>query len=255
MLRRKKMKTFAIKAQLVVFLSFFAFYLSFIDKDSRFLLALLVAVASTAAIDTAFTLLKQKKFSITSSSLISGLIIGFVLSSDLPLWTIALASLIAIASKHLINFKGRHVYNPAALGIFAVIISLDASTQWRGTYFWQALVPAGLYFSYKIRKLEVIVSYFVAGFALFGAQALMQGVSLSNVFGYFSYFYIFIMVIEPKTTPTNLLGKVIFGVMLAGLIFVLTGAAVRFDVELASLLAMNSATPLLNRLNIAKKGG
>jgi enediyne biosynthesis protein E5 len=249
------MKPISIKPQLVIFLSAFAFYVSFLDKDIRFLLALLIAVFSAAAADSAFTCLKQKKPAITSSSLISGLIIGFVLSSDQRLWIICLACLIAIGSKHLIRIKGRHIFNPAALGIFSVIILLDATTQWRGTYLWYILVPAGLYFSYKIRKLEVVFSYFLASLILFGGQALLQRVNIFNVFGYLSYFYISVMAIEPKTTPVSFLGKIVFGTLLAAVIFVLTQAGVKFDAELCSLLILNAAVPVLNKLKLAKKGG
>jgi enediyne biosynthesis protein E5 len=249
------MKLVSIKAQLIIFLSLFALYISFLDKDVRFLLVLLFAVISAAAADSAFTYLKQKRPVITSSSLISGSIIGFVLSSDQHLWVICLACVIAIGSKHLIRIKGRHIFNPAALGIFSVIILLGATTQWRGTYLWYILVPVGLYFSYKIRKLEIISSYFLASLILFGGQALLQKINLLNIFGYLSYFYIFVMAIEPKTTPVNFLGKIIFGTLLAAVIFVLTQAGVKFDAELCSLLILNAAAPVLNKLKLAKKGG
>ncbi len=249
------MKLVPIKVQLIIFLSVFALYISFIDKELHFLLVLLFAVVSAAVVDTAFAYLKQKRLAITSSSLISGLIIGFVLSSDQPLWIICLASALAIGSKHLIRLKGRHLFNPAALGIFSVVILLAATTQWRGTYLWYILAPAGLYFSYKIRKLEIILSYFIASLVLFGTQALLQKVNPMNTFGYLSYFYIFVMAIEPKTTPVTFLGKIVFGTLLAAVIFVLTQAGVKFDAELCSLLILNAAVPVLNKLNLAKKGG
>ena len=249
------MRSITIKSQLIVFLALFGLYLSFINRDAQFLFALLAAVISAAAVDTALAYLKTKKPEVTESSLISGLIIGFVLSSDSPLWIICLASIVAIGSKHLVRFKGRHIFNPAALGIFSVIILLGATTYWKGTYLWYILVPAGLYFSSKIRKLEIIFSYFLASLILFGGQAIMQKVNPLNVFGYLSYFYIFVMAIEPKTTPVTFLGKIVFGTLLAAVIFVLTQAGVKFDAELCSLLVLNAAVPVLNKLNLAKKGG
>jgi len=89
---------------------------------------------------------------------------------------------------------------------------------------------------------------------LFGAQAVAQRVSLWNIFGYFSYFYIFVMVIEPRTTPLNSIGKFIFGAGTAALIFILTEAGAGFDIELFSLLAMNVTVPLLNRIPLRKGG-
>jgi len=56
------------------------------------------------------------------------------------------------------------------------------------------------------------------------------------------------MVIEPKTTPVSKKGKFIFGVLVSGLIFVLTNLGAGFDVELLSLLALNIAVPILNKI-------
>jgi Na+-translocating ferredoxin:NAD+ oxidoreductase RnfD subunit len=50
------------------------------------------------------------------------------------------------------------------------------------------------------------------------------------------------------------MGKYLFGAGVATLIFVLTEAGVRFDAELFSLLIMNAAVPLLNRLSPIKGG-
>jgi Na+-translocating ferredoxin:NAD+ oxidoreductase RnfD subunit len=106
-------------------------------------------------------------------------------------------------------------------------------------------LPFGLYFVYKIRKLEIIAGYAAVSLALFGIQALLQKIPLWHVFGYLSYFYIFVMVIEPKTTPVKPLGKLLFGAGVAGLIFVLTQLGAKFDVELCGLLIMNIAVPLV----------
>ena len=86
------MKLPSIKSQLIIFLSGFAIFLSFQDKDALFLLATLVAVISAAIADSTITYFRTKKFSLGESSLITGLIIGFVLSSAKSPWIFALAS-------------------------------------------------------------------------------------------------------------------------------------------------------------------
>lgn len=241
-------KLSSIKIQLIIFLACFAILLSIKDKDIAFLVTTFVATISAIAIDSSFIFLKEKKFKINDSSIISGLIIGFVLYSRQPLWIFLLASLFGIGSKHLIKIKGRHLFNPAAFGIFITTIFFAAPTQWKGTFLWYILVPFGVYFSYKISKLQVLTGYFLTTLFLFGAQALVQRVPLLDIFGYLSFFYIFVMVIEPKTTPVKPPGKLIFGAGLALLIFILTQAGVKFDAELSSLLALNLSVPLLNKI-------
>lgn len=240
----------SIKTQLIIFLVCFGLYLSLKDKDVIFLFSTFIAVISAITADSVITYLKEKKFLITESSVISGLIIGYVLKSQQPWWLFLAASLIAIGSKHLIRVNKNHLFNPAAFGIFSSILLFSATTQWQGTYLWYIVIPAGIYFVYKIKKVEIIIGYAIAFLVLFGTQAVIQKVNLLNIFGYLSYFYIFVMVIEPKTTPKNSLGKFIFGVGVSILIFILTEIGVRFDVELFALLAFNSMVPLLNRLQI-----
>ncbi len=232
---------------MVVFLCLFAAYLGYADKDFRFLLSAAVAVVSAVAAESAFTYIKVKQLRAASSAVISGLIVGFVLASDQQWWLIILASVAAVSSKFLIRFRGRHLFNPAAFGVFMSILVFGASTQWKGTYAWYVLAPVGIYFIYKIRKLELLAGYAVVALLLFGSQALVQHVPLYNIFGYVSYFFIFIMLIEPKTTPTRPLGKVLFGAAVAALVFVFAEIGVRFDAELCALLLMNLCVPLLNK--------
>jgi len=247
------MKKLSIKTQLIIFLSIFALYLSLRDKDFISFLSLFIAFVSSLAVDCLFVFFKERKFRLTESSCVSGLIIGLVLSSDNAWWKIVLVSVSAISSKHLIRFKGKHLFNPAAFGILSAMILLGVQTQWRGTYLWYILVPAGLYFIYKIRKLEVVIGYSLAALLLFGVQAVVQKAPLLNIFGYLSYFFIFIMLIEPKTTPVKSKVKLIFGLGVAILIFIFTEAGVKFDAELCGLLVMNLALPLLNKIPERRK--
>jgi len=244
----------SIKTQLILYLVSFALFLAIKEKDSVFLLTILVAVVTAAGLEAIFSYFKERRPMPSESPIITGLIIGFVISSEQPLWLFILASLLAVSSKYLICLNKKHIFNPAAFGIFLVSILFGASLQWRGTFAWYILVPFGIYFIYKIRKMDVLIGYAVISLILFGGQAFLQRTPLLNIFGYFSYFYIFVMVIEPKTTPTGLKRKLIFGAGLAALIFILTEAGVKFDVELFSLLIMNAAVLLLNKLLQIKEG-
>jgi len=239
-----------IKIQVIIFLSALALYLCFRDKDLSFLLTTLIAVISAMAIDSGALFLEKKRISINDSSIISGLIIGFVLSPDNPWWVFLSASFLAICSKHLIHFHSnkKHLFNPAAFGIFMTIVFFGAFTQWKGAYMWYILAPFGIYFVSRIRKFELLIGYGTTAITLFGIQAFLQKMPLLGIFGYLSYFYIFVMLVEPKTTPIKPQGKFIFGMLAAALIFILTQIGVRFDAELSSLLVLNLFVPLLNKI-------
>ncbi|MEK6732365.1 MAG: RnfABCDGE type electron transport complex subunit D [Candidatus Omnitrophota bacterium] len=236
----------SIKIQLSIFLVLFVLYLFFISKEIIFLSIFGISLIFAIAADSFITYLKTKKLIITESSIVSGLIIGYVLSSGQVWWITALASILAISSKHLVRFKSRHVFNPAGFGILMTAFLLGASTEWKGAYLWYVIILFGIYFSFKIRKLEIIAGYFTASLILFGGQALMQRVNILDVFGYLNYFFIFIMLIEPMTTPAAHYGKVIFGVGAGALIFILYLIGVK-EAELVALLCLNLFAPLLNK--------
>ena len=253
-LRFKPMfKLKSIKTQLILYLLCFAVFLSIKDRDVFFLAAVLIAVIASSAIEAILLYFKTRTFQITESSVITGLIVGYVLSADSVWWKLAAAAALGILSKFLIRFNKKHIFNPAGFGIFLTLILFGASTQWRGTYAWYIVVPFGFYFASKIRKIEIIAGYAMVSILLFGAQAILQKVAFWNIFGYFSYFYIFVMLIEPLTTPSNPIGKFLFGALTALLIFILTETGIKFDVELFSLLALNMAVPMLSK--ISYKGG
>ena len=91
----------SIKTQLIIFLLYFAVLLSLKDKDFAFLFTTLIAVISAVVIDTLIVYLKQKRLLISESSIISGLIVGFVLSSDQPWWVFLLASLLGYQAQNI----------------------------------------------------------------------------------------------------------------------------------------------------------
>lgn len=231
------LKISSVKTQLIIFLIIFAAYLSVANKDAAFLFGLLVAVLSALATDFLLMSLKKEKASIDDSSVISALIIGFVLSSLAPWRLFSLASIFAVASKHIIRFNRRHIFNPAGLGICLAVLLFGGFTKWNGASAWYIMLPFGVYFVYKVQKLEIIIAYLLAFLILFGIKGI----------GYLNYFFILVMLIEPKTTPVKRKGKIIFGFGAAILLFILSKFNFRYEAEICSLLAMNLFVPALNK--------
>ncbi|MCX5694568.1 MAG: RnfABCDGE type electron transport complex subunit D [Candidatus Omnitrophica bacterium] len=241
----------SVKGQLVIYLTCFAVFLAIKDRNGIFLLATSFAVLSALGTESVIVYFKTRVWKLTASSAITGLIIGYVFSSDQSWWKLLVACVLAISSKYLIRFQKKHIFNPAAFGILLVIVLFGASTQWKGTYVWYILLPGGIYFAQKIRKLKIVISYFLVSLALFGIQAITQKIPLTHILGYLSYFYIFVMIIEPKTSPVKPVGQIVFGAGIAGLIFILTGYGVKFDAELFSLLILNAGVLLINKRRIS----
>jgi len=100
-----------------------------------------VALASTLAANRVFSLVFRTNPH-TESSVITGLLLFFLfLPSSEPyyLGTLALAGLLASASKYLIALRGRHILNPAAAGATLIaVLQLPAAGWWVAT---GALLP------------------------------------------------------------------------------------------------------------------
>lgn len=88
----------------------------------RSVLIVLLAMASAAVFDFAFTALVFRSFNLKDiSSLITGGLIGLSLPVAVPLWAPVLGSLVAIvAAKSLFGGIGRNIFNPAAVGIVSL---------------------------------------------------------------------------------------------------------------------------------------
>ena len=74
----------------------------------------------------------------------------------------------------------------------------------------------------------------------------MHGINILDTLGYLNYFFIFIMLIEPMTTPLAYYGKIIFGIGIGALIFILYLLGVK-EAELVALVCFNVLAPLLNK--------
>ena len=238
----------SIKVQINLFLAVFAAFLYLKEPRLALLTGFFWAILFSVLIEGIVLLLKAKKFQITDSALTSGLIIGYVFAAESPWWMFLVVAAFTVGLKRLLRFRGKNLLNPAAQGIFLAVLLLKGFTEWKGAYEWYILIPAGLYIVNKIKKTEVVWGYFGMSLALFIPQALAQGASLLDIPGYFNYFFIFIMLIEPKTTPPTRWPKVAFGAGVALLVFLFTEWGFRYEPELFALLVVNALVPFINKI-------
>jgi len=165
----------------------------------------------------------------TESWLISALILACILpqadSVGKAGYTI-LAGLLAMASKFIIRYQGRHLLNPAALGAFVVSVTgLLAATWWIATP-WMTPFTALLAFV-VLRKQRRFQMFFCFAAAAIGmlvlTGAVLQGMDLAPVLrtAVLSWPIIFfgsIMLTEPATLPPTRYYQLLLAVIV-GLLF------------------------------------
>ncbi len=163
------------------------------------------------------------------STYISALILALVISPISGyggLWFLFWAAVIAIASKYIINIRGKHIFNPVAFSVALTYLTINQSASW-----WvgnPALLPfvlvGGLLVVRKICRFKLVWSFMASALivtvlgALIGGQPLGGGLVTLFLYSPF-FFFAFIMLTEPLTTPPtnglrNLYGALV-GVLFA----------------------------------------
>lgn len=154
------------------------------------------------------------------SWLITGLILFLILRPTLEpsgLVALAVAGVIASGSKFILNWKGKHIFNPAAFA--AAVLSLSAvypASWWVGTSaLWPVTLAVGLAVARKIRRLSLVFTFMsvsllvqLALFWLQGQHGLngLDKVVLASPF----IFLATIMLTEPATMPSRQHERLLF---------------------------------------------
>lgn len=206
-------------------------------------LQLAVAPLVGAVLDFLASYARIHKPEIPRLGIISGLIVALVLVPD-PMRA-AFAVTLAVASKHVIAWRGRNVFNPAAFGILITMLVFAVPTTWWGA--GHPVVIAGIVIAVLARRLETSLA-FILSYA-----AVWTFMGAYTPFDYSVYFFAFVMILEPVTTPFSRAGKIFFGIFVA----VLTAAvpAGGADVFLVSLLVANIFTPFFDKIMFGKSTG
>lgn len=151
------------------------------------------------------------------SSLITALLVFVVLTPSLELWglvSIALAGVIASVSKYLLAVRGRHVFNPAAVGVFVVTLlafgplpEFSYAAWWLGTpYLLLPVALAAFAILYRTQRLTMGLVFIAVAAASVLLRYVITGsdpvdalsyVFLSSPVVFFAGF----MLSEPLTLP------------------------------------------------------
>lgn len=225
--------------QLAVFLFLFLGLISFQERSLAVLFNGGLAVGAGVLADAVFGFLRQRKWRFSESALITGLLIGFVLSAQEAWWVAPAAAMIAILSKRLIRIQGKHIFNPAAFGAMFMVLFFKSNTFWYGAYEWFLVIPVGLYFVHRIRRLPTVAAFYLTSVVLYGGQALLQKTPFMDSMVYLNHFFIFFMLIEPKTSPFHKVGMIAFGGFASVLSFGLGFFSLPYSPELPVLLTAN----------------
>src|SRR3989344_2323230 len=185
------------------------------------------------------------------TSLILSLIMGpgYIDYRSYLLFTVA--GVIAIASKYILAWKGRHIFNPAAFGAVAAALILNQGASWwvGGEWMMLPILLGGFLILRKVKRFTMVL-IFTLGFLL---PAITTGVGkseyLQDILAFLTtspiLFFSFVMLIEPQTSPYKSLNQVLYGILVAVGFYMLASFGIFYPLE-ASLLIGNIFAYLAN---------
>ncbi len=185
---------------------------------------LLTAIAASFITELVLHRLIVGEWRNMSSAYISGISVGILVRSPF-FWPYALCSMITIASKYVLRYKGQHLWNPSNFGIVAILVLAPSSVaalsiQW-GNNMWAMLVIwiVGSISIYRLKRFHICFTY-VVSFLLFAwIRTWFTGdpllAEVSPITGPMYQLFVFFMITDPKTTVQSKKGQYLVAFLIA----------------------------------------
>ncbi len=198
-------------------------------------------------------LARQPRFD-PKSALISALSLCLLLRSH-SLTAAAAAAALAIGSKFLARWHGKHLFNPTNL---ALVVMLATGCAWVSPGQWGtpalfafAIGCLGTLVVTRAARADITLSFLAAHtLILFGYSAWLgqpPAIPLHRLQSGALLLFAFFMISDPRTTPDSRRGRVLFAVLVAGGAAFVQFALLRTNGLLWSLAACSLLTPLIDR--------
>lgn len=191
-----------------------------LESYQRTLLAIATAIVTEMILSRVFV----GKWPHLASAYITGISVGILLRSP-GYWPYAVCAALAITSKYVLRYKGKHLWNPSNFGICVVLFLLPASVamlsiQW-GNDFWSlvAIWILGSAILWRLKRLHISATYVVSFLllAVLRAWIIHEPIlsEISPITGPEYQLFIFFMITDPKTTVRSKKGQVIVAFLVA----------------------------------------
>jgi Na+-transporting NADH:ubiquinone oxidoreductase subunit NqrB len=215
--------------QIAFLLSFLCYGISVLQWDAEVGRYLIIA-ATCLATQAAFVVHHRLEWRTLKSAAITTLGLCLLFKSGSVL-TLVLGAFIAIASKFLLRVRGKHVFNPANIGIVAaIVLTGDAwisPGQWGSGAALVFLVgAAGLMVVLRVGRIDTSIAFLLMFAALhFARNVLYLGwgidVWLHQLSNGSLLLFTFFMITDPVTTPSAPRARIGWSILVAVVAFLL----------------------------------
>jgi glycine betaine catabolism B len=199
---------------------------------------LIVCYVSNKAFERLFNVQTNVE-SLYITALILALIITPVKSlSELPF--LIIAGVLAMASKYILNIKGKHVFNPASIALVITAFTIHGfASWWVGTLVMFPWALVGILIVRKLRHYDLVFYFFITAifstFTLYFLRGQFNVIQIlkNTFFDTPLLFFSFVMLTEPLTTPPTKFLQALYGAFVGILIVPIHFGAIYTTPEIA----------------------
>lgn len=227
--------------------------ISFFAITNFFSPTLLVRFITIVALVLLFEFLlwktREVKPFLPSAGLVSALIIFLLADPQTPLMLVLLAIVAAVGIKQFLRLKNRHIFNPAASGLFIASLFGLPVTWWGVSWGILPLVVIIVLAGY-VSILRVGQGKIVAPFILI--SIVLSAVRAGNVLSQFTvgslWFFALVMLPEPVTAAHKPNVRLLYGGLVAMLSFAIAFLGIPVESLLAPLLLGNLVVHIIEKI-------
>ncbi|MCE9610076.1 MAG: RnfABCDGE type electron transport complex subunit D [Chthoniobacter sp.] len=191
------------------------------------------------------------------SALISGLSLCLLLRTN-HLGLALAAAVVTIASKFVLRWRGKHLFNPTNLGLVVMMLATDSRVwvspgQWGNVAFFAFLmVCLGGLVVMRAARSDVTLAFLACYLGLVIGRTLWLGepltIPLHRLQSGALLLFAFFMISDPKTTPDSRAGRILFAALVAWGAWYVQFRLFRTNGLLWSLAGFSCAVPLIDWL-------
>jgi len=162
------------------------------------------------------------------SSYISALILALIVTpigSSRELLPLAWIGVWAMASKYIFAIKGKHIFNPVAFAVALTALTINQTASWwvGNTPMLPFVLVGGVLIVRKIRRWDLVFSFLGVAVATILSLTVMQGGNMLRALQDTAlasplFFFAFVILTEPLTTPPTQPLQLVYGAMV-GVLF------------------------------------
>lgn len=184
------------------------------------------AVLAAVLVDAPVIRLRTGKWAFPDGALLTGLIVGMILSPHEPWYVAAATGAIAVGSKYAFRVRRANVFNPAALALVVSYHLFGTGQSWWGALAdltpWALvlLFATGIYIANRVGKMPLVVVFLGVYYALFTITAFTgDAAKVAELYIapdlHAALFFAFFMITDPPTSPPKVRDQVVYGVIAA----------------------------------------